>query len=129
MIQKSLLAVSIVFLLGGIAALAADNYKIDPAHSSVMFSVKHMVISNVKGRFPDVSGTILYDEKDVTRSSVTVAIKSASIDTTVADRDKHLRSADFLDVEKYPEIIFKSARIVKKGHGLIAAGNLTLRGR
>jgi polyisoprenoid-binding protein YceI len=82
----------------------------------------------VKGEFNEWSGTILYDDKDISKSSVEVNLKTASVDTKDVKRDEHLRSADFFDVEKHPEIIFKSKRIEKSDDGYVAVGDLTLRG-
>ncbi len=110
------------------SAFAADEYKIDPVHSSVRFTVKHMMVSTVPGRFADFSGAIVYDDKDPSKSSVNVTIKSASISTDNAQRDTHLRSADFLDAEKFPEITFQSKSVEKKGDGFVAHGKLTIRG-
>jgi polyisoprenoid-binding protein YceI len=119
---------ALIFVFAASAtALAADQYKIDPNHSSASFSVRHMLISNVPGRFKDVSGTIVYDEADVTKSSVEAVIKTATITTDNDGRDKHLRSADFFDVEKYPEITFKSKRVEKRGNQLVAIGTLTMK--
>ncbi|MCL6644354.1 MAG: YceI family protein [Dehalococcoidia bacterium] len=111
--MKSLRALAIValFLAGSVPAWGADEFIIDPVHSSIEFSVRHMMVTNVRGRFREFSGTILYDEKDITKSSVRVTIKTASIDTGNADRDNHLRSPDFFDAAKYPEITFTSTRI------------------
>lgn len=109
-------------------AFAADTYAIDPVHSSVGFSVQHMVISRVNGNFPDFSGTIIYDEKDPAKCSVNVNIKTASIDTRNKDRDADLRSDKFLDTGKFPEITFASTRIEKTADGYIAHGPLTIRG-
>ncbi len=116
-----------VFTLCG-SALAADEYKIDPVHSTVAFSVKHMVVNTVHGRFNDFTGTILLDEKDLSKSSVDVSIKTASINTDNAQRDGHLKSPDFLDAAKYPDITFKSSSVEKKGDGFVAHGTLTIRG-
>jgi polyisoprenoid-binding protein YceI len=110
------------------SALAADEYKIDPVHSTVAFSVKHMVINTVHGRFNDYSGQILYDDKDPSKSTVNVTIKAASINTDNGQRDGHLKSADFLDVEKHPEITFQSKSVEKTGNGFVAHGVLTIRG-
>jgi polyisoprenoid-binding protein YceI len=114
--------------LAAALAQAADTYKIDTVHSSVGFSVKHMMVSNVKGLFRDFSGTIMLDEKDVTKSSVMVTIKAASIDTGNANRDNHLRTGDFLQVDKYPEITFTSKSVEKTATGYNAKGTLTIRG-
>lgn len=122
----------LVLLLGvftlSASALAADEYKIDPVHSAVAFSVKHMVVNTVHGRFNDFTGTILLDEKDPSKSSVDVSIKTASVNTDNTQRDGHLKSADFLDAAKYPEITFKSNSVEKKADGFVAHGTLTIRG-
>ena len=109
-------------------AAGADTYAIDPAHSMVDFSVRHMVISHVSGCFQEFSGTIVYDEKDPSKSSVNVHIKAASIDTRNHDRDEHLRSSSFFDAAKFPEITFASTRLEKTEDGYIAHGPLTIRG-
>jgi polyisoprenoid-binding protein YceI len=118
-----------VFLLAASANVvsAADKYELDTSHTSVEFAVKHMVISTVKGAFSDVTGTILYDEKDITKSSVDVLIKVASVNTNNEKRDEHLKSADFLDAGKYPDITFKSKQVQKTDEGLVLTGILTIR--
>jgi polyisoprenoid-binding protein YceI len=108
--------------------IAADKYEIDLAHSYAGFSVRHLVISNTKGSFTDFSGMIKYDEEDIRNSTAEVMIRTASIDTDNEDRDKHLKSTDFFDVEKFPEISFKSTKVEKTEDGNILHGNLTMRG-
>ncbi len=108
-------------------AFGADDYKIDPNHSSANFAVKHLMVSTVKGRFTDVEGTITYDASDVTKSKVTAVIKTATVTTDQAQRDAHLKSADFFDVTKYPEMKFESTKIEKRGDGYVAIGNLTMK--
>jgi len=108
--------------------LAADKYTIDSANSHIGFLVRHLVINTIRGRFTEFAGTIIYDEQDITRSSVEITIKAASINTDVKQRDDHLRSADFFDVAKYPEMTFKSTRIEKRGEGYVVVGMFTLRG-
>lgn len=115
------------FLLCG-SALAADQYKIDPVHSNVGFAVKHMVVNTVHGRFNEWSGDIVYDDKDPAKSSVNVTIKTASINTENSQRDTHLKSPDFLDVTKFPEITFQSKSVDKQGDGFVAHGVLTIHG-
>jgi polyisoprenoid-binding protein YceI len=105
-----------------------NPWDIDVSHSAIHFWVRHMIISKVHGRFAKWSGTIQLDEQDLTRSSVDVRIEAASIDTQVADRDTHLKSADFLDVAKYPELTFRSKRIEKAGEGYRIVGELSLHG-
>ncbi|HUS08864.1 MAG TPA: YceI family protein [Pyrinomonadaceae bacterium] len=110
------------------AAFAADRYTIDPAHCHIGFSVRHIVINNIRGRFTDYAGSIIYDEQDITRSSVEITIKAQSINTDVNARDEHLRTAEFFDVAKYPDITFKSSRIEKRGASFVAVGMFTMHG-
>lgn len=108
---------------------AVTKYDIDAAHSNIGFSIPIAGgLSNVRGKFGDFTVTIVYDDKDVTKSSVEAVIKATSIDTGIDRRDTHLRNADFFDVEKYPEITFKSSRIEKKGKGFIAHGTFSMHG-
>jgi polyisoprenoid-binding protein YceI len=105
------------------------TWNIDPAHSVAEFKVKHMMISNVKGHFAKVTGVLTLDESDVTKSQGEVLIDATSIETRDAQRDAHLKSADFLDVEKFPTITFKSTRITRAAGGELAvAGDLTIHG-
>ena len=106
-----------------------NNWNIDVAHSGINFSVRHMVVSKVRGHFGKFSGTLAIDDADLARSSVDVTIDASSIDTGVAQRDGHLRSPDFLDVERYPEIRFLSTRLHRLGADQYhLAGELTIRG-
>jgi polyisoprenoid-binding protein YceI len=116
------------FGLMAVSSFAQEKYEIDPVHTNVNFTVRHMVVSKVSGNFKEFSGTILYDEKDLTKSSVNVTIKTASINTQNERRDTHLRSADFFDVENNPEIVFVSKKIEKRNDGHVAIGDLTMRG-
>lgn len=108
--------------------MAAEVYTIDPVHSTVGFTVKHMVVSKVRGNFETFEGTIHYDPEDVTNSKVSVTIQTDSIDTDNADRDKHLRSPDFFAADEYPTITFESTSVEKTDDGFIAHGDLTMRG-
>jgi polyisoprenoid-binding protein YceI len=112
------------------AATQRTNWTIDPAHTLVEFSAKHMMITTVKGRFSDVKGTITIDEAQPDRSTVEATINAKSLDTRTEDRDKHLRSADFLDVEKFPTVTFKSRRIQgasnQQGKSFKVTGDLTI---
>lgn len=111
------------------APIPAGEYKIDPAHSTIGFAVRHYEINWVDGRFKEFEGTIRYDDKDVTKSSVEFTAKVESIDTGVPARDKHLRTADFFEVEKYPTLTFKSTRVERKGKDAgVLHGDLTLKG-
>src|ERR1700694_2724887 len=91
--------------------ISTTTWNIDPAHSVAEFKVKHMMISNVKGQFAKVSGVLTLDESDLTKSRVEALIEAASLETRDAQRDTHLKSADFFDVEKFPTLSFKSTRI------------------
>ena len=109
--------------------VATTTWNIDPAHSVAEFKVKHMMISNVKGQFTGVSGTLTLDPSDVTRSIVDATIDAASINTREPQRDAHLKSADFFDVEKFPTLSFKSAKVEKRAEGeLGVTGELTIHG-
>lgn len=105
------------------------SWKIDPTHTHVGFSVKHMMVSTVRGQFKAYTGTLELDLEDLTRSVVAGEIEVASIDTANTDRDNHLRSADFFDVENHPVMAFKSTRIEREGDDEYKVyGELTLRG-
>ena len=106
-----------------------STWNIDPVHAAAEFKVKHMMIANVKGHFPKVRGVLKLDESDLTKSTVEAEIDAASIETREADRDAHLKSADFLDVEKYPTLTFRSERVTKTGDGEVCVeGDLTIHG-
>lgn len=104
------------------------KYVLDPAHSTASFSIKHMMIAKVHGGFEKLSGSFNYDAQDPSKSSVEASIEVASINTRDAQRDAHLKSADFFDVDKYPTITFKSSQIEKSGDGLVITGDLTIHG-
>lgn len=110
----------------------STTWQIDPAHSAVEFAVKHMMFTTVRGRFKELKGTIEVDQQRPDRSSVNVEIGAASIDTGVADRDAHLRSADFLDTDHHSSITFRSKRVEgamnKEGDKFKVAGDLTIHG-
>lgn len=108
---------------------AVTKYETDTAHSNIGFSIPIMGgLSHVRGKFNDFTVTIIYDDKDVTKSSVEAVIKAASIDTGIERRDAHLRTADFFDAAKHPQITFKSTRVEKKGKNFIAHGTFTMHG-
>ena len=111
------------------APIPGGEYRIDRAHSMIGFAIKHNEISLVRGWFQDFSGTIRYDDKDITKSSVEFTAKIESINTGVDRRDAHLRTADFFDVAKFPDMTFKSTRVERKGPDqLVLHGDFTLRG-
>jgi len=107
----------------------AATWDLDPAHTSVQFSVRHLMVSTVRGAFGKVAGTVAVDEQDLTRSKIQATIDAASIDTRIEKRDAHLKSPDFLDVAKYPTITFVSKKIerVAPDHFKVT-GDLTLHG-
>ena len=108
---------------------STTTWKIDPAHSIAEFKVKHMMIANVKGQFSKVSGDLILDEADLANSRIVASIEAASLHTRDEQRDAHLKSADFFEVEKFPTLHFKSSRIriVRDGE-LSVEGDLTIRG-
>jgi polyisoprenoid-binding protein YceI len=111
------------------AVATPTTWTIDPVHSSVEFAVRHLMITTVKGRFTDVQGTVVLDEEDPARSAAEIAIAVASIDTREAQRDAHLRSADFFEADRYPTITFRSTQLRDaSGDGFQLVGDLTLRG-
>jgi polyisoprenoid-binding protein YceI len=110
-------------------AASADTFEIDTAHSSSGFSVRHLMVSNVKGEFAKVTGTLNLDDKDVTKSTVEATIDVNTLTTREPKRDEHLKSPEFFDAAKYPTITFKSTKVEKAGEGKLAVtGDLTLHG-
>jgi polyisoprenoid-binding protein YceI len=108
---------------------AISTWNIDTAHSNAQFKVKHMMISNVKGEFTSVKGSLQLNEADITKSSVEATIDATTINTREPQRDTHLKSPDFFDVEKFPELTFKSTGIAKSGEAELAVeGDLTIHG-
>jgi polyisoprenoid-binding protein YceI len=103
-------------------------YNFDKAHSFIGFKVKHTGLIEVPGFFRDFTGEVNFDAKDISKSSVKFKAMATSIDTGVAGRDRHLRSADFFEVEKFPELTFTSTKVQKKGKGWIVTGDLTIKG-
>jgi polyisoprenoid-binding protein YceI len=126
--MKSILTTVAVGLLA-VSAFAADNFVVDKNHSEATFQVRHLV-SRVSGKFDDFAGAISVDQENPTASSVEFTIKTPSINTGVADRDKHLKSADFFEVAKYPEISFKSTSVKPSSRKDVydVTGNLTMHG-
>jgi polyisoprenoid-binding protein YceI len=111
-----------------VTILAPATWQVDPIHSHVEFAVRHLMISTVKGRFAEVAGTLAGDDSDLEHTSIELTIPAASIDTREPRRDAHLRSADFFEVETYPEIRFRSTRIARPGDGaFVVDGHLTIR--
>jgi polyisoprenoid-binding protein YceI len=125
-----------VLIVGGLAAVAClpslakvTAYKIDPVHSSAQFAVTHLMISKVRGEFHAVNGTVSVDDADISKSSVEVTIDASTVDTREPDRDKDLKSPNFLDVAKYPTMSFKSTKVERGAAGhLKVTGDLTIHG-
>ena len=128
--MKVILSTLAALLVLTSALVSAENkYTIDPAHTSVDFTVSHMVISNVTGKFKGVSGTLVDTNDDLTTAKIAVVIPAKSVNTENNRRDEHLRSADFFDVAKYPEVKFTSTSVKKTGErDYVITGDLTMHG-
>jgi polyisoprenoid-binding protein YceI len=126
--RAAILAAAVLSLSAPGLVLAA-TWELDPAHTGVHFKVRHLMVSSVRGNFEKVSGKIVYDETDVTKSTADIVIDAASVNSRVVKRDADLRSPNFLDVAKHPTITFKSKRVEKTGDGTLkVTGDLTIRG-
>ena len=122
-------AIAIVMMVALPVLAHADTWQIDPAHTNVEFTVRHMMISNVKGQFQKTSGTITANGADPASAKIDATIDATSIDTRVDRRDAHLKSPDFLDVARFPTITFKSTKVEAAGPGKWkVTGDLTLHG-
>ena len=121
---------SAAVLMGATLAAPAQTstWKIDPVHSGIEFKIRHLGVSNVRGTFSKPTGMIRLDEKDVTKSSVDATVNTKTVNTNEDARDKHLQSAEFFDVEKYPAITFKSTSLANSGGKLTMTGDLTMNG-
>jgi polyisoprenoid-binding protein YceI len=128
--MKRLLILLVTMLVcAGPALAAAVTWQIDPAHAFVEFKVRHLMVSSVKGTFTKVEGTVEVDDADLAKAALKVTIDTASIDTNIAKRDEHLRSADFFDVAKFPTMTFVSKKVIPaSGGGGKVVGDLTIRG-
>lgn len=115
-------------LAAPLAMAQTSTWTIDPAHSEIDFTVRHMSVSNVHGRFGIKEGKILFNDSDATKSTVSVTIDTTTVDTGVSGRDNDLKSANFFDVTAYPIATFTSTSVAKSGNGLTVYGNLTLHG-
>lgn len=117
-------------ILASLTALAAfgQSYQIDSAHSSAGFSVKHMMVSTVSGRFSNVKGTVTFDDKSPAKSAIDATIDIATVNTNEPKRDAHLKSPDFFDADKFPTMAFKSTKVAKAGANYKVDGTLTLHG-
>jgi polyisoprenoid-binding protein YceI len=128
MLRRTLAATSsLLLIVPALAAAAVEKFNVDPGHSEVGFAVRHFV-SKTPGRFNQFEGTVMVDPNDPSTLSIDGKVAAASIDTNNEKRDGHLKSADFLDVEKNPDIVFKSKKVTKAGDKWKVTGDLTLRG-
>ena len=127
--MKRFITLTTAFLLSLPLAAQASVWTIDPDHTTAQFKVRHLMISNVKGVFEKISGTLNLDDKDITKSKVDVSIDTASLNTNIKKRDEHLRSPEFFDVAKFPAMTFTSTKVEKSGPDkLKVTGNLTIKG-
>jgi polyisoprenoid-binding protein YceI len=127
--KRIIASISAIIALALPTFVIASTWSIDPEHSNVGFKVRHLMVSNVKGSFDKHTGTVDINDKDITKSKVEVSIDTNSINTNVNKRDEHLRSADFLDVAKFPAMTFVSKKVAKAGKDkLKVTGELTLHG-
>lgn len=124
--MKRLLA-ALPLLVAGIAHADAAEWKLDLSHSSVGFSVPHLMVSSVDGKFKEATAKIALDDADLTKSQVSLEINTASIDTGEVKRDDHLKGPDFFDAKKFPKITFKSTKVAKAGTAYKLTGDLTIR--
>jgi polyisoprenoid-binding protein YceI len=108
--------------------MATERWEIDSSHSGIHFSVRHLVIAKVRGQFSRWTGAVVVPDGDFTKASVEAVVDASSIETGVADRDAHLKSADFFDVAQFPEVTFKAARVTPTGDDLRVVGDLTIKG-
>jgi polyisoprenoid-binding protein YceI len=127
--RRRMILAAALFCLVAPGLLHAAPWEFDPAHTGVHFKVRHLMVSSIRGEFEKVTGKIVYDEADVTKSTADITIDAASISTRLSQRDEHLRGPEFLDVAKYPAITFKSKRVEKTGNGALKmTGDLTIHG-
>jgi polyisoprenoid-binding protein YceI len=127
--SRTLVAAGLAAVLSLPASAATSNWQVDPAHSSAQFAVRHLAISTVRGAFSKVTGTVVLDDKDITKSVVDVTIDVATVDTRQPDRDNDLKSDKFFDVAHFPSITFKSKKVEQSAPSkLKVTGDLTIRG-
>ncbi|HEY2460551.1 MAG TPA: YceI family protein [Candidatus Acidoferrum sp.] len=128
-LKRTALISAVAICLSLPAVAATSNWQIDPAHSAAQFSVRHLAISTVRGSFSGVKGTVIFDDKDVSKSSVEVTIDMNTVDTREPARDKDLKTDKFFDVAQYPTMTFKSTKVEQTAPGkLKVTGDLTIRG-
>lgn len=126
---RTISVLALIATAGSVLSQAQNsNWKIDPAHSGAEFSIRHMGMTNVHGKFGNVNGTVMLDEKDFTKSQVNATVDVTTVDTGVEKRDAHLKSPDFFDVAKYPSMTFVSKQITGSGDAYHVIGDLTMHG-
>lgn len=118
----------LTFFAAAAVLASAAEYQIDPTHSAAQFSVKHLMVSKVRGQFSKVTGTVSFDPQNLKASSIKATIDMNTVDTRDPQRDGHLKSPDFFDVAKFPTMTFESTKLYQEGGKLKAAGNLTIKG-
>jgi polyisoprenoid-binding protein YceI len=128
MMKRSVLLSGILALAGPLAVAQTSTWVPDKAHSSVDFTILHLGLSNVRGHFGNIGGSITIDDADISKSKVNVTIDVTTVDTGVSMRDNDLKSENFFDVAKFPTATFESTSVAKSGKGLTVNGNLTLHG-
>lgn len=128
--KSTVLSLTLAAAIAAVSPLAAQpvTYKIDSAHSSAQFSVRHMMVSNTKGEFSKMEGVVVYDAKNLAGSKVEATIDASTINTREPKRDAHLKSPDFFDVAKFPTLTFKSKQFYKEGAQIKVKGDLTIHG-
>lgn len=127
--MKTTFGLAVLAAAGLAQAAFGSTWKLDPDHSTAEFSVRHMMVSNVKGQFSQVQGTVEYDEKAPAKTTVEAILPASTVDTRQEKRDAHLKSPDFFDVAKYPNLTFKSTSVKAAGKGHFkVAGDLTIHG-
>jgi polyisoprenoid-binding protein YceI len=126
--KRVLVSAIVVGVLFAFSARAAEVFDIDSAHSLVGFEITHMMINDVEGKFKEFNGQLTWDAADPSKSAISGTIKTQSISTDNEKRDEHLRSPDFFDAAKFPDISFKTNKIEKRGEGYVGTGELTMHG-
>lgn len=126
--KTTLLLLTAVLCAVGLNVRGADTYKIDPVHSSVVFSIKHLGVTNFHGNFNEINGTVVFDAADPSKSIVQLSVPVLSVDSRNPKRDGHLKSPDFFNAEKFPAVTFKSTKVEGSGDVFKVTGDFTLLG-
>jgi polyisoprenoid-binding protein YceI len=126
--HRSLLTLTLTLFTATVAAAQSSTWTIDKNHSQANFQIRHLAVSNVRGSISGVTGTIIWDEKDISKSSVTAILDANTVNTSTEARDKHLKGSDFFNVDKFPTIPFKSTSVTGTPGKLKIIGDLTLAG-